>query len=170
MMGIYYFLKFAVGTEALSELEAEKVRKGAWKALKSAAAAQTRGQAAEEPVRRFLELIASAIFRGDAHLGDASSEVENEKKGRLVGWYTDEDPGVILLEPDSAYAVANQLAQQQGDSLRVSKQTLWKRLRERRVLSRHEKDRNTVRADVRGARRTVLCVRKSVVFPSYEDV
>jgi hypothetical protein len=171
MIGIDYFLRFATESGALSKLESKRILRKAWKALQEAAAAQTRGQAAEEPARRFLDLVASAIMRGDARLGDASSEGEDNDQvhGRLVGWRTEDDSRLLLLEPDSAYAVANQLAEQQGDSLRVTKKTLWKRLRERGFLARQEKQRNMVHFNIRGGRRLVVCVKKEAVFPSDHD-
>jgi hypothetical protein len=159
MLGFQYFLRFAQHHEILTEAAANELRKDAWHSLLSCAAAQTHGQASEEPARRFIDLIASALSSGDAAL--ASAEIghsPSQTKGRVIGWTAGD---LVLLEPEAAFAAAQRLAEQQGDGLPVGKHTMWKRLRERGFLVRHGGDHNTVQYTVASVRRRVLCIKKA---------
>jgi DNA-binding PadR family transcriptional regulator len=64
----------------------------------------------------------------------------------------------VYLEPTTAYAVAQDLAQKTQESLTVSPQTLWKRFRERGLLKSVDQTRQTnkVRLTLDGKRRDVL--------------
>jgi len=168
MVGLSYFLRFATEVGALSADAAKVLREKAWRALGNGAAAQTRGQATEEPARRFLNLIAAALDRGDACVRAAESATPaREERGRCIGWVTDD--GLVLLEPDSAYATINQLSAQQGEPFPVRMKTLGKRLEQRGFLTNHDKNRNTTQATIGAARRRVWSIKKSNVFPSSEE-
>ena len=128
MVGLNWFLRFAREVGALQADDAKAIWMNAWRALGKAAAAQTLGQAAEDSAQRFLNLIAAVIDRGDAYLRDATTEVpaEEEKGRRYIGWTTND--GVLLLEPELAFAAVHQLAAQQGEAFPVRPKTLGKRL------------------------------------------
>lgn len=161
MLGIQYFLKFALYKEILTKTEATEIRLDALRSLMDCAATQTRGQASEEPAQRFLDLIASALSSGDAALGDAQNGcVPSGTKRHMIGWTVGE---TVLLEPEAAFATAQRPAEQQGEGLPVAKHTMWKRLRERGFLACHGKDHNTIQYTVVGVRRRVLCIRKEDV-------
>jgi hypothetical protein len=161
MIGIQYFLKFARHHEVLTKAEAQEICKDAWRSLLNCAAAQTRGQASEEPAQRFVDLIASALSSGDAVLANAETGyVPSGTRGRVIGWVAGD---AVLLEPEAAFAAAQRLADQQGEGLPVGKQTMWKRLRERGFLARHGEGHNTAQYTVAGVRRRVLCIRKADV-------
>ena len=165
MAGMRYFLRFAQEVGAVTKVDANKIYKGAWKVLLESAAAQARGRSADEPARRFLDLIAAAHLRGDAYFGSCSSDQDTasgEKRGRLIGWTAD---GMILLDPDSAFTTAHQLAEQQGESLAVGKKTLGKRLQDRGFIAMHDHERNTKQWTVQGTRRRVWCVKTGTIFP-----
>jgi hypothetical protein len=159
MLGIQHFLRFARHHEVLSEVATKEIRNDAWRSLLGCAAAQTHGQASEEPAQRFIDLIGSALSSGDATLGKADTgHVPSGAKGRLIGWIAGE---FVLLEPEAAFATAQRLAEQQGEALPVGKNTVWKRLRDHNLLARHGEDRNTVQYTIAGVRRRILCVRKA---------
>jgi hypothetical protein len=165
MIGTRYFLRFAIDIGALTKVGANELYKNAWQVLLESAALQARGRSADEPARRFLDLIAAAHLRGDAYFKPCSSDPDmgsDGKKGRLVGWTAE---GVLLLDPDSAFATAHQLAEQQGESLPVGKKTLGKRLQDRGFIALHDNDRNTKQWTVQGTRRRVWCVKKESIFP-----
>jgi hypothetical protein len=158
-IGIRYFLRFATHIGALTNAEAKKIFSDAWVALQKCASAQARGQASEESAQRFMELIASALSSGDVCLANAETGCSGrEMRVRIMGWIAND---LVLLEPESAYATAHKLAEQQGEGLPVTKNTMWKRLRERGFLARYGKDHNTIQYTVAGARRRVLCIRKA---------
>jgi hypothetical protein len=125
-----------------------------------------------------LRLLASAIASGKAHVAatDGSNPKENPSawgwrdhnlqslpQGRRVGWIEGDH---LYLQPDSAYAVAQSLAVEQGESLTTAKQTLWKRLRERGLLASMDvkRQRLTIRRTVDGKRREVLHLQASSLF------
>lgn len=156
MVGLNTFLHFAASVGALSRHDAWLLRRQVWSVLLTSAAAQTIGQAAEEPARRFLDLVVASISRGDACV-DEIDNPSHENKGRLIGWMNGD--GLVLLEPDSAYAAANQLANQQGQSLPVTPKTLAKRLAERGFLVQQGSDHIAVLRTVGGRRRRVWAIR-----------
>jgi hypothetical protein len=169
MVGLSYFLRFATEVGALSADDAKVLRQEAWCALGRAAAAQTRGQAAEEPALRFLNLIAAALDRGDACMRDAENAAPSDKeKGRCVGWWTSD--GLVLLEPESAYATAHQLSAQQGEEFPVRMKTLGKRLEDGGFLGSHDKNRTTTQVTIGTTRRRVWAIKKLDIFPSSEEV
>jgi hypothetical protein len=165
MVGLSYFLRFATEVGAVSVDDAKVLRGRAWRALGRATAAQTRGQAAEEPARRFLNLILAALDRGDACLRNVGDATPSDKeKGRCVGWRTHD--GLVLLEPESSYATAHQLSAQQGEGFPVRLKTLGKRLEEGGFLASHDKNRNTLQVTIGTLRRRVWAIKTSDIVPS----
>jgi hypothetical protein len=101
---LFVFLQFALRSQAITWVEFKDISRKAWLALEQTAAAQTREQAAEEPARRFLNLIAAALTRGDAHLGSAvMGSSPKDAKGKLIGWTAERDgEEFFLLEPEAS--------------------------------------------------------------------
>ena len=64
-VGLKHFITFAQDAGALSADDADRLWSRGWKALGEAAAAQSSFQVASDPVRLFLELLASAIASSD---------------------------------------------------------------------------------------------------------
>ena len=170
-LGLETFLEFAVQEGALAEARATELRDEGWKALREAAAAQAEHQAGEEPTQQFRELLAAAVASGRAYLADAKTGTEPlnaerwgwrdtsdelRPQGKLIGWLNPD--GALLLEPGAAFAAAQQMARDQGTSLPISKQTLWKRLKEKGLLASRDSrgERNNTRATVAGERRPVI--------------
>jgi hypothetical protein len=157
--GFNLFLRFCREKNVLTEQEAKQLRNKSWEALGLAADAQATEQRADEPARRFLDLMSAALASGEAHLKDArNGNPIRESSGRCVGWMDDE---YVLLEPDASFAEAQRMAGLQGEALSVAKNTLWKRLREKGFIARWEKGRNLVKWPIRGAERRVLCLSAS---------
>ncbi|MFZ0634213.1 MAG: hypothetical protein WA755_13535 [Candidatus Acidiferrales bacterium] len=170
MAGFDIFLEFAEECKAMSASEAKDYLDDAWDSLLDASEAQSRGLATEEPAQRFLELIAAAITRGDAHLAHANLDADAKNvKGRTIGWYSSENEDEVWLDLNSAFAVAKELARQQGEPFGVRMRTLGNRLRDRRLLTDWGEHRNTVQRKVNGSYRWVLCVRKDTVLQSKRD-
>ena len=143
MCGLTTFLRFCSECNVLSAEEIAELRIDAWEALGLAAAAQASEQRADEPARRFLDLLSAALASGEAQLKDArNGGSSKESSGRCVGWI---DGEYILLEPDASFAEVQRMAGQQGEALPVAKNTLWKRLREKGFIARWEKGRNLVK-------------------------
>ena len=167
MVGLNWFLKFATEVGALSADDAKACRAKALRALGQAAMAQTRGQAGEDSAQRFLSLIAAVLDRGDACLREAATGAPSDReKGHCIGWTTTD--GLVLLEPESAYAAVHQLAALQGEAFPVRCKTLGKRLEERGLLTHHDKSRNTTQVTIGAARKRVWSIKMSAIFPPLE--
>ena len=88
-----------------------------------------------------------------------------EAQGRRVGWL---DANGLFLQPDAAFAEAQEMARHQGESLPVSPRTLWRRLRERGLLASWDatRKRNTVRRTLEGVKeREVLHLSPEALSP-----
>ena len=176
-VGFETFLRFALEAGAIGEEERSDLWTRAWRALGEAARRQAQHQASEDPVARFIDLLAAAVASGHAHVADAgtgetpedprrwgwrSGDAQNDprrdewrSRGELVGWLEGKE---LLLEPEVAYACAQKLARSQGDDLAMSKTTLYKRLHERGLVTTSDKGRNSTKRSVGGGRRRVVCV------------
>jgi hypothetical protein len=181
--GMEIFLRFGREVGVLSEEEASDLWERTWRALGLAAAAQARHLAAVDPVPRFLELLASAIVAGKAHVaspectapeepavwGWRSKEIGTgewnreqwESKGNCVGWVRDDD---LYLDGDSAYLAAQAMAG--GEALTVGTRTLWKRMKEQGLLASVDEARqqNQVRVWLGGVRRLVVHLKAETLM------
>jgi hypothetical protein len=179
-LGLETFLRFAAECGALTEARAGEIWDAGWKALVEAAAAQAEHQASEEPTRQFRELLEATIGGGDAHLADAKKDEKPENPGRWgwrygleewrprgkkIGWLADD--GSLLLEPGSAFAMAQRTAREQGIALLVNQRTMWKRMHEKGLLASRDaaRSRNTTRATIDGNRRTVIHLVPGALLP-----
>jgi hypothetical protein len=156
MFGLDILLRFCSEHNFLSAEEIRALSSHAWEALGVAAAAQAQEQRADEPAQRFQDLLTAAVDSGEAHLKNArNGNSMRQSSGRCVGWI---DGEYVLLEPDASFAEAQRMASQQGEALPVTKNTLWKRLREKGLIARYEKGRNLVKWPIRGTERRVVCL------------
>ena len=80
---------------------------------------------------------------------------EWHRLGAQIGWLDGND---LYLEPDSAYAVAQRLARDQGHSLPVNKNTMWKRLKEKGLLASFKEGKNLTRVSIGSKRRYAIHV------------
>jgi hypothetical protein len=199
LIGWQTWLQFAVEVGATGGCGRDLLMGQVREALLAAAAAQEEHVQAAEPAGLFVRLVAAALASGRAHLAapdgthppnsgarwgwreDPGSVGLWKPQGRCIGWVDGMDGPLqgertaqaVYLEPDSAYATAQGLAQEQGESLCVSGQTLWKRLHQRNLLaSRDERrQRNTVRRVIEGVKREVLHLHgDALISPTQETV
>ncbi len=186
-LGMDYFLAFAKESGAISDSELAGFRADAWAALGEASVAQRKHLEAEEPTRRFFELLAAAIASGRAHVASPTGGQPNDPTrwgwrsarepgpdsfwqpfGDRVGWV---DGGNLYLEPEASYTAAQKQAREGGDNLPVSARTLHKRLHEGGHLVSVETTRDTlkVRRSLEGARRDVLHLRAASLLRGKPD-
>ena len=76
--------------------------------------------------------------------------IQWQPRGTHIGWLDGDD---LYLEPDAAFAVAQRFARDQGDGLSVTKNTLWRRLRERGLLTSFQEGKNLARVSIGVKRR-----------------
>lgn len=189
--GLHYFLEFANQASAITDDERADLWERAWRALMKVAANQSANQIAANPALRFLELIASAIGSGAAHVAgpDGNEPVnpnawgwrkrvgsyssEYQPQGVCIGWAHGE---ALYLDPVASYKTAQSMAGN-GDGIPVAERTLRKRLKERGLLIADEKRETlTVRRTLAGAKRNVLYLfRESItgymsVEPDISDI
>jgi len=183
-VGILWFLKFAQDVEAISKDKAQDWTRRALDSLDEKAESQSEHQADSDPAQRFLELLASGLTRGSAHLTDTKGmkpidgeswgwrademsgggpgETRWTPKGSRIGWIDGED---VYLESQAAYAEVQKMTREGGNSLTVSLPTLKRRLKEKGLLASTEKtakrERLEVRRVIQGQRRQVLHLKAS---------
>jgi len=186
-IGLRYLLDFAVDANAIGREEADELWKKWWTALEEAARAQQGQIDHEEPTRRFFEYVIAAIASGRAYVAGSDGSAppnpevwgwreyftegglpEWKQLGRGIGWVDGDD---LYLEPEGAYAAAQEQARVGGDALAITSKTLHKRLFEKRwLLSREEKrETYTVRRTLQGARRCVLHLRAASLMSQGPD-
>lgn len=174
--GWQQWLAFAADTGAITDDERASLWRRVWDALGQLAGEQAGHQRAEEPTRRFLDLVSTVIASGEAHIArtdgceppDAESwgwrmqeaytgngQRIHVARGNRIGWL---DGDLIYLLPDAAYAAANRMATATGAPLGIAPKTLGKRLHERGLLAVVEPGGYTVPRNVDGKRQRVLAI------------
>ena len=189
-LGMKYFLEFAVEADIITVKERDELARRGWTALGEAAAAQEDHVQAAEPCGHFLRLLAGVIASGRGHVtapdgmeprdpeawgwrgkeythrgegGVPETEISWMALGRRIGWLDGTD---LYLEPEAAYAEAQEMARHQGDSLAVQLRTLWRRMRDRNLLATWDtvRQRNTIRRTLGGKKdRDVLHLHADVL-------
>jgi hypothetical protein len=185
--GLRLFLQFAVEVGALSPAGAEEAFRRAWDGILEGMAGQAAAQEAQEPARRFIELLGSAVASGEAHLAspDGDSPInpaawgwrevtvgtggyertEWRPMGRRVGWV---DGGDVYLDPDAALRAAQEMARASGDGLAIGVVTLGRRLREAGILrSADLGGHTTVRRVVEGRLGRVWVLPGEILLSGY---
>lgn len=154
-LGWARFLTFAVQRGALTEEERVSLWERVWAALGTVARAQQAHVEEQNPVRRFLEGLDSAISGGHAHVAGPdgeeptddprlwgwvrhvrgagqSREEEWQRRGECVGWLVGDD---LYLHPMNSYTAAEAQAKRSSGTLGVQPVTLRKRLDEDGLLA-----------------------------------
>ncbi len=186
-VGWEYFLRFARDVGALTDEGVTGLSRRVWLALGQMAECQRAFISCGDPVRRFLELLRSAITSGRAHLASPDGEPpeppgglgwrhreigsgphtrdEWQPQGDRVGWIDDDG---IFLDPAGAYRSAQAMVGASGDGITLGESTLWRRLNEQGVLATTDNTRQTlkVRRTFEHQRRSVLHMRLSALFDS----
>jgi hypothetical protein len=184
--GLRVLLEFALSANAITEAEQAELWRRGWAALGEAAVAQAGHLASDEPAGMFMRLIRAAVASGRAHAASPTGAQPTcperwgwrpdefgtgeyattrwRAQGRRIGWV---DGNHLYLEPEAAYAEAEQLAVAQGSSMTVTPLTLRKRLKQQGLLvtSDARRQKLTVRRTLGGERREVLHVRADALAP-----
>jgi hypothetical protein len=185
-LGWEQFLKFTTAAGLMTRSEAGDMFGRMWEALGDVAERQTSHQVGEEPARRFMDLLRSALAGGFAHVADPNGTTpfpfapwgwrhvrigagENERadwqeKGTRIGWVDGDD---LYLDLEAALTATQRVGQATGSGVSIGAKTLAKRLHQRGYLRSidAERDRLHVRRTLQGARRSVLHLSASSVVP-----
>lgn len=181
-IGLHYLLEFAESAGAITPEEKKTLWERGWAAFTQAAESQAAQIATGEPTGLFLRLLIAALASGSAHVAGTNGEVPEEPtlwgwrpmgsgagrtatedwqpQGRRIGWVEGQN---LYLEPEASFAVAQHLAEEQGESIPVTPQTLRRRLKEKGLLVTTDEGRKklTIRKTLQGARRSVLHLESS---------
>ncbi|MBP7865968.1 MAG: toprim domain-containing protein [Acidobacteria bacterium] len=164
--GFRIFLFFAQEFGVITDAESTRLWANAWEVFTSGVTAQADYQRTADPVDKFFELLSAILGSGRAHLAGPRGEMpENftpwgwrmemsgvRPLGERIGWVEGQN---IYLEPSVAYDVIQKLAG--DDRLPLSKETLWRRIRERGFLSSTTPNRGLkIRRILEGRQRDVL--------------
>jgi len=172
-------LQFAHEVGAISEPKHADMWCRGRLALVHAAQIQHESQQEVDPCSRFFELLHAALVMGRARISDARSGGAPEggrtylgsngwtevghglssPNGETIGWYDGHD---LMLDPDASYSTAQRVAREQGDTIAVSANTLWRRLVERKMIipgeSGDDGTRSAQKRMIQGRRSRVLVV------------
>lgn len=171
-MGWRYFLDYAVDSNAMEQQESEEWWVTGWVALIEAAKAQAHYRTNENPAVRFINLLQSAIVAGKAHLADEKGNApQNETswgwregeqtwrpQGDRVGWVKGKH---VYLNPNNAMLVVQRFANETGESIPLTAETLPKQLKTKGLLASTDKGRGTlcIRRTLEGKNREVLHIK-----------
>jgi hypothetical protein len=173
LVGLRYFVDFALTVEALDDAEAVELFDRGREAILEAAGAQHQGQRNEDPVSKFLGTLHELFAAGKANVTsltgsrpdnpgewgwcpDSYSERdlvtecgvydEWRPQGVHVGWIDEDD---LYLLPRAVYGAVQRFLRESNDALPVQQSTLWQRLEEAGLLAGKDKGRGyTKRAPV----------------------
>lgn len=176
-IGFDFFLEYAKSAHVLDEKTAEEIRKDFMQTMSEVLEAQNEYQESEEPATRFISLLQAAISSGHAYLADEKEGGIPEEpymfgwkkvgydwvsQGERIGWT---DGTNVFLEPDTAYAVCQRIAREQGTSIPVRQQTLWKHLLQKNIIAAHDEGRSTMRKNIMGQRKRVINILVDTISP-----
>jgi hypothetical protein len=182
MLGVETGLRFALASGVLSAQEEQHHHVEAWKALTGLAESQENFLRSESPADRFMNLLASVLSSGRAHIstvtgseprsfrealgwrevawkggGDTGEPPEPiyRGQGRRIGWM---EGDFLYLMPDTAYSEVQELARTQNAALEVTQETLWKRLDDAGKIAQKDPDRLTTKLRTPDGRKRVVCL------------
>ncbi|MCA9423090.1 MAG: hypothetical protein KC592_18875, partial [Nitrospira sp.] len=198
-VGLRYFLTFAREIGAISAKQEEDMFQQGFTAIARAATEQIHLQMGSDPTNRFFALLNAALGSGKAHVaalsGDTPIRNENDEEwnapsafgwrltsagtrenardewhpqGDRIGWVEHKQ---LYLDPEASYGAVQKMGQTNGEALPMTSLTLRKRLKEKGLL-RTEPSRHphlTVRKQIEGRRRDVLCVALDSLGPQKMD-
>jgi hypothetical protein len=147
--GFLTYLEFARDIRAISPDESKALIDRAEAAFREIEIGEAEKHAHNDIARMFLRYVRSAITMGKAHSADPKTggPPQSEKpwgwrilegagnrqsQGSKIGWVKDDQ---IYLLPDAAYAVAYQLAKDQGEILPGSIETIRRELKDQKLLA-----------------------------------
>lgn len=170
--GLYTFLLFAKEIGALDSTQEKALWDRGLLALKGVAEKQSTHLRVEDPAHKFVALMRAAFTSHRAHIADSKSGGKPTSNAERWGWkftfneYADQgekigwlDGNELILEPELAYGMAQRMAREQNDAIAISKNILWKRLIERKIAIRCEKEqKNLPKRTVEGTRARFLVI------------
>jgi hypothetical protein len=180
LYGLETFLDFTIQAGVYSEQDAKDLRSKAVQVLIASNQGMTEIQEADDPVKRFGDLLLSAFTTGEAHLEaiqsgqpqeysrwgwkemNGPSGQEIKASGKLIGWVCGPD---LYLDPEAAFSVVQTIANKQNSPLNITQIILRKRLHSEGVLVKERSSgKLTKRVKIGGLSRKVLHLLTEKMF------
>jgi hypothetical protein len=189
LIGVRYFLDFALNAGALTESEAAALHSKWQTVLMGVAADQSKHHQSAEPTQLFLDVLKGALASGRAHVANreggspyvspegwgwrnaSNGGDEWKPQGDRIGWVDGDD---LYIEPQASYTAVQGVGQHTGQAIPIGILTLKRRLKENGHLVSTDISRETitVRRVLESQRREVLHLRASLLFekPDQPDI
>jgi hypothetical protein len=161
--GMHKFLDFAVDEGVMPDRERGFFWKWFLESMEQSAKEQEQQQATVEPTKVYLELLRSALQRGQAHVcaenGTAPPNAlmwgwdGQQAKGSRVGFLLDDD---LYIDPQSAWTVIQREGQQANTPIHVSQARISRELAQAGLLKSHDEGRFTIYRQILGIRQRFL--------------
>jgi hypothetical protein len=130
-VGAELAVEYAVNCKAIDEKKAEELRKRIDEALTSTVVAHAGRVREENPARRFLRVLISALDSGQALMWHKDSDVFPPRD--VIGWYDDE---CLYFLPEVAQKTVAEFCQKQGETFNTRERVVREQLKELGVLER----------------------------------
>jgi hypothetical protein len=185
LLGVYLFAAFAWESGALAADEVNSYLAAGAEALQQVVRAQRQPRDEADPIINSLELIAAALRSGRAHLARDDGNVpagfeamcgwqrdpqtlQWRQRGPCIGWVSIEKEilTALYLNRLATYGAAREMQRSTGVPFRLGEREWTRRLHERGLLVKAEREREvyTVRVQINGEQVPVLWLAPVTVF------
>jgi hypothetical protein len=186
LYGLEQFLEYAVHVGVYTSAQALDLTNTAVKTLVESNRMLQEVLEADDPVKRFGDLLLTAFTTGAAHLEALKGGVpakesnrwgwktiagpsgdETKPGGKLIGWV---DGINLYMDPDAAFATVQEIASRTGSPITITPITLRKRLNERGILVKAgATGKLTKPMKINGSTRKVMHLLTTKMFEEEED-
>lgn len=183
--GLSMFLRFATEAGAIEEAEASAYWREWWTTLVMLGQEQGNTLTSVDPVRRFFQLLRSALSSGQAHFADRGGDaptvpagadysvsnlgwVAGNRNGDCAGW-VDPIKGDVYIEPNAALKAVSRMS---SEPFQWTATTLGKRLKERELLAGTDTSRKTLymKRKLAGAEQIVLWIKMDTLLGANDEI
>lgn len=188
MVALWYWLDFIASTGAICETDRKILESRMESGLLANARAQGDTLTENDPAQLFETYVRAAVAGGDAHLASRETGGEPaqsarfgwrmrmvstrdgvmqsaEEKGRRIGW-VDLEADALYLQPDAAFAVAQDHGKRMGKTIPITATTLAKRLLDAKKIQSTESGRTKQKIYVAREAQRVWHLKLSDLFPA----
>lgn len=180
LAGLSLFLEFAQAVKAVSTRRANELYAQATDQLKRLAIQQSEFLVAADPADQFLSILRGILAANAGHIKAKNGGIPRD--GLLLGWTAVGDADDMEFKPHGprlgwvdtklktiyldAAVVYDTIRRHSRGAITITRQTLYKRLREAGHLSRTDdvRGRNTIRVQLEDASRQVLALHQSLIL------
>lgn len=156
-MGLSSFIQFALSQEALSHEEGKKILQEAWDTLNQIADEQTFEAEAEEPVKRFFEIVKILESTGRVYFADMEDTPGLKERSIKIGW-RDEEAKIAYLLYEEAWLQVIKYLQGLEESLPCSKNSFPELVETKGFLAKRGKKKRVYLKRIEKSRPYVLAV------------